>query len=122
VGLHAFEVDGVVCLASAYLEEVGEDYRYRYAVLCGGDAAKRALRVAALDPGDSDNPGPARRVAIATYADYDGFLYRLPMYLNDVNRRLESHLRQTEVADDRIRDARGGLRASRRKHETAKRR
>src|SRR5712691_10149129 len=48
VGIHAFDVDGQTCLASAY-EEVGDQYRYRYAVLCGGEAAKRALRTAQLD-------------------------------------------------------------------------
>src|SRR5437870_13742727 len=74
VGLHAFDVDGTTCLAAAYLERVGDDYRYRYAVLCGGEAAKRELRSAALDPGDSDEPGPNRRVALATYDDYDDFL------------------------------------------------
>ncbi len=51
IGVHAFPVDGVPCLAAAYLEEEGEGYRYRYAVLCGGDAAKRAPKTADLDPG-----------------------------------------------------------------------
>jgi hypothetical protein len=50
VGLHAFPVDGVRCLAAAYLEEEGDGYRYRYAVLCSGEAAKRALKTANLDP------------------------------------------------------------------------
>jgi hypothetical protein len=58
VGLHAFDVDGAVCLAAAYLEPTGDDYRYRYAVLCGGEAAKRALRSAVLDRGDSDEQWP----------------------------------------------------------------
>jgi hypothetical protein len=57
VGLHAFDVDGAVCLAAAYLEPEGDDYRHRYAVLCGGEAAKRALRTAVLDPSDCDEPG-----------------------------------------------------------------
>ena len=43
VGLHAFDVDGLVCLAAAYLEPDDDDFRYRYAVLCGGEGAKRAL-------------------------------------------------------------------------------
>lgn len=86
VGLHAFEVDGTTCLAAAYLEDVGDDYRYRYAVLCGGDAARRALRSAPLDPGDSDDPGPRRRIAMATYPEYEDFLDRLPKYLGDVER------------------------------------
>jgi hypothetical protein len=30
VGLHAFDADGAVCLAAAYLETEGNDYRYRY--------------------------------------------------------------------------------------------
>ncbi len=34
VGLHAFLVEGATCLAAAYLEKEGDDYRYRYAVLC----------------------------------------------------------------------------------------
>ena len=64
-----------MCLAAAYLEPEGDGYRYRYAVLCGGEAAKRALRIAVLDSGGSDEPGPGRRIALATYAD---FVYRLP--------------------------------------------
>lgn len=75
VGLHAFEVDGEVCLAASYLEEAGGEYRYRYAVLCGGEHARRALRHAALEPSASDEPGPGRRVEIATYEDYDDFLW-----------------------------------------------
>lgn len=93
VGLHAFDVDGITCLASAYLEEAGDDYLYRYAVLCGGEAARRAVTVARLDAGDSDEPGPGRRAAIATYSDFDDFLYRLPKYLGDVNRRLDARRR-----------------------------
>lgn len=66
-----------------------------YAVLFGGATAKRALRLAPLDPTDSDEPGEYRRVALATYAEYDDFLYRLPKYLRDVNRRIEARLDQT---------------------------
>ena len=55
VGLHAFDADGAVCLAAAYLEPEGDNFRYRYAVLCGGEAAKRALRAAVLDPSDCDD-------------------------------------------------------------------
>ena len=36
VGLHAFDVDGGVCLAAAYLEPEGDGYRYRYAVPAAG--------------------------------------------------------------------------------------
>jgi len=50
IGLHAFPVDGALCLAAGYLEEERGDYRYRYAVLCGGEAAKRALNTADLNP------------------------------------------------------------------------
>jgi hypothetical protein len=32
--------------------EAGGEHRYRYAVVCGGEAGKRALRDASLDPGD----------------------------------------------------------------------
>ncbi len=78
VGLHAFDVGGTTCLAASYLEGDDDGYRYRYAVLCGGEAARRALRDAALDPSDSDRPGPTRRVALATYPQYDDFQYRLP--------------------------------------------
>jgi hypothetical protein len=114
VGLHAFDVDGTTCLAAAYLESMGDDHRYRYAVLCGGEAAKRALRSAALDPGDSDDPGPGRRVAPATYADYDDFLYRLPKYLDDINRRQQAHLAQVDQAEEPIRKGRSQLSAARR--------
>jgi hypothetical protein len=115
VGLHAFEVDGEVCLAASYLEEVNGEYRYRYAVLFGGEPARRALRNAALEPSTSDEPGPRRRVALATYADYDDFLCRLPRYLGDVNRRLEERLRKSNDADVRILDARRQITATRRR-------
>ena len=59
IGLHAFDVAGAVCLAAAYLEAEGDDFRYEYAVLCGGDAAKRALRNRAPRRGDPDEPGSA---------------------------------------------------------------
>ncbi|MEX0629617.1 MAG: hypothetical protein WEE67_04160 [Chloroflexota bacterium] len=116
VGLHAFDADGTTCLAAAYLEEVGDDYRYRYAVLCGGEAAKRALRSAALDPGDSDDPGPSRRVALATYSDYDNFLYRLPKYVSDVERGHQARLARLDRAEERIRDARRQLTTVRRRY------
>jgi len=64
----------------------GDDFRYRYAVLCGGETAKRALRDAALDPGDSDEPRSRRRIALAGYTEYDDFVYRLPKYIADVSR------------------------------------
>ena len=96
VGLHAFPVDDTLCLAAAYLEEEGDGYRYRYAVLCGGEQAKRALATASLDPGDSDEPG-SRRIALATYDDYVAFVYRLPKYLADVTRGLETRLLRAET-------------------------
>ncbi len=114
VGLHAFEVGGGVCLAAAYLEPEGDGYRYRYAVLCGGEAAKRALRTAVLDPGDSDEPGLGRRIALATSADYNDFVYRLPTFIADVTRRLEERIQQTEGAETQIRTARRRLSAARR--------
>lgn len=113
VGLHAFDVDGAVCLAAAYLEPDGDDFRYRYAVLCGGEAAKRALRTAALDPGDSDEPG-GRRIALATYADYDDFLHRLPKYIADVIGRMEERIALTDGADIQIQTARRQLSAAKR--------
>jgi hypothetical protein len=115
VGLHAFDVDGATCLAAAYLERMGDDYCYRYAVLCGGEAAKRAPRSAALDPGDSDDPGLGRQVALATYADYDDFLYRLPKYLDDVDRRDEAHVAQVVQAEEQIRKGRSRLSAASRR-------
>lgn len=102
VGLHAFAVEGLTCLAAAYLEEEGDHYRYRYAVLCGGEAAKRALKTADLDPGDSDEPG-SRRVALATYDDYVAFVERLPAYLGDAIRNLESRIREAESTKETAR-------------------
>ncbi len=99
IGIHAFNVDGRTCLASAYDEEVGNEYRYRYAVLCGGEAAKRALKTAQLDAGDSDEPGPHRRIALATYEDYEEFIERLPRYLNDVIRDLEAKVQHTKAIE-----------------------
>ena len=77
VGLHAFPVDHALCLAAAYLEEERDGFRYRYAVLCGGELAERALNTADLNPGDSDEPG-SRRIALASYDDYVAFVDRLP--------------------------------------------
>jgi hypothetical protein len=99
VGIHAFDVDGQTCLASAYEEEVGNESRYRYAVLCGGEAAKRALRTAQLDPGDSDEPGPHRRIALASYEDYEEFIERLPRYLNDVIRDLDAGVERSKAIE-----------------------
>ena len=82
--------------AAAHLEDEGDHYRYRYAVLYGGEAAVRALRTAALDPRDSDEPGPNRRVALAAYPEYEDFIYRLPTFLSDVARRLEEQLARAE--------------------------
>ena len=98
VGLHAFPVDGMTCLAAGYLEEERDGYRYRYAVLCGGEAAKRALNTAHLDPGDSDEPG-SRRIALADYDDYVAFVDRLPKYLEDVTRGLEARIREAEATE-----------------------
>lgn len=102
IGVHAFPVDGVNCLAAAYLDEERDGYRYHYAVLCGGEAAKRALRTADLDPGDSDEPG-SRRVALADYDDYVAFVERLPAYLEDVTRDLEARLREAESTEAKAR-------------------
>ena len=99
VGIHAFDVDGQTCLTSAYLEEVGDQYRYRYAVLCGGEAAKKALKTAQLNPSDSDEPGPNRRIALASYEDYEEFIERLPRYLNDVIRDLEARMERTKALE-----------------------
>ena len=98
IGLHAFAVEDVLCLAAAYLEEERDGYRYRYAVLCGGEAAKRALNTADLDPEDSDEPG-SRRIALAGYDDYVAFVDRLPKYLEDVTRGLEARIREAESTE-----------------------
>jgi hypothetical protein len=82
-----------------HLEEIGDQYRYRYAVLCGGDAAKQALKTAQLNPGDSDEPGPNRRIALASYEDYEEFIERLPRYLNDVIRGLEARIERTKALE-----------------------
>jgi hypothetical protein len=104
IGIHAFEAGGAMCLAAAYLDEEREGYRYRYAVLCGGETAKRALNTADLDPGDSDEPG-SRRIALAAYDDYVAFVDRLPKYLDDVTRDLEAQLRQAEATQVGARQA-----------------
>jgi hypothetical protein len=109
IGIHAFDVNGEVCLAAAYLEEVRGEYRYRYAVLCGGEAAKRALRTARLDPGDSDEPGTGRRIALATYSDHSDFIERLPGYIASVTREFEARVRQTDLAAGQIQDAKRQL-------------
>lgn len=106
VGVHAFAVGGKVCLAAAYLEDEEDGYRYRYAVLCGGEAARVALRTATLDPGDSDEPGPTRRVALASYHDFEDFLSRLPKYLGDLTRRLDERLGSVVAADAAIAEGR----------------
>lgn len=117
IGLHAFPVDGVTCLAAAYLEEERDAYRYRYAVLCGGEAAKRALNTAQLDAGDSDEPG-SRRIALATYDDYVAFVERLPAYLGDITRKLEGRLRQAESTDATARQLGRELSARARRHRS----
>jgi hypothetical protein len=63
-----------------------------------------------LDPADSDDPGH-RDVALATYQDCDDFLYRLPMYIRDVARMLESRMAQAEANETRLRDGRRAVRA-----------
>jgi hypothetical protein len=117
VGVHAFPADDVNCLAATYLEERRDDFRYRYAVLCGGEAAKRALNTASLNPGDSDEPG-SRRIAFATYAEYVDFVERLPAYLTDVTRDLEARIREAETTEATARQVgrqlSAGARASRR--------
>lgn len=112
VGIHAFEAGGTLSLCAAYLEHVGDEYKYRYAVLCGGDVAVRALRTAPLDPGDSDEPGPHRRIALATYGECEQFLERLPKFIADGRRVLERRLEHTDEADAQLRDGQRALRAA----------
>ena len=52
-------------------------------------------------------------VSIATYSDYDDFLYRLPLYVADIDRRMVARLRQAEEADGRVGEGRRRLAASR---------
>jgi hypothetical protein len=116
VGIHAFAVDGSNCLAASYLEEEGDGYRHRYAVLCGGEAARRALRLADLDPGDSDRPGPERRVLLATFCEYEDFVARLPIYLADIGRdweRREGRMNALEATLQESRRQMSTLRAHR---------
>ena len=119
VSLHAFAVDGQPCLAVGYLEEERDEYVYQYAVLFGGEPARRALREAPLDPGASDEPGPHRRIRIATYDDALAFLDRLPTFLADLARDLEARVVRADAANanataERRRMTRGGPSAARR--------
>lgn len=106
VSIHAFGVGGSNCLAASYLKEEGDSFRYRFAVLCGGEAARRALRMADLDPGDSDQPGPERRVFLATYCEYEDFVERLPVYLADVSRDWERREGQIDTLETKLRESR----------------
>lgn len=112
VSIHAFEAEGRTCLASGYLEQRGDDFEYRYAVLCGGEPARRALKTAPLNPGDSDEPGPQRRVGLATYDEYEDFVERLPRYLKDVIRDLESELDHAKAIDVSNQTLGSGIRAA----------
>lgn len=110
VGLHAFEVDGKIHTALAYLEQHGEEYRYRYAVLSGGRAAREALRFAALDPSDSDPPGADRSIRLATYEDYQDFIDRLPKFLRDVTWQYETRVERIDRERAKIRAGQLGIR------------
>jgi hypothetical protein len=46
----------------------------------------------ALDPGDSDEAGPSRRISMSTYKDYDDFTLRFPTYIADITRELEGRI------------------------------
>lgn len=92
IGIHAFVVAGGVCLCTAYLEQNRDEFEYRYAVLCGGEEAVRALRTAELDAAESDEPGPNRRIALASYSECKEFLERLPKYIADASEDLERRL------------------------------
>ncbi len=98
--------------AASYLEEARDGYRYRYAVLCGGEPARQALNTADLDPGDSDEPG-SRRIALASHDDYVAFVDRLPKYLDDATRDLEAQLRQAEATDETVRKISAQVKARR---------
>ena len=115
VGLHAFDVEGAIRLAAAYLDEEGSDFRYRYAVLCGGEPAKRVLRTAALDPGDSDEPGTSRRIEMAGIDECEDFLYRLPLYLGDVTKSWETRSAELDQARARVGEGRRDIRRAERR-------
>ncbi len=119
VGIHAFDVDGIPCLAASYLEDVGGHYKHRYAVLCGGEAARRALHDAPLDPGDSDEPGPSRRVALAAFDDYVDFVDRLPLFLADLASLLQARVAQADVATQKATKTRAKARAGGRRRASS---
>ena len=79
------------------------------AILCGGEAARRALRTASLHPGDSDEAGNCRHIVLATYQDYDAFLQRLPAYLTDITRSLEGQLAHADATQANIKHERRRL-------------
>jgi hypothetical protein len=122
IGIHTFEVEGSLCLCAAYLEDVGKESRYRYAVLSGGEAAVRALRTARLHPGDSDEPGPRRRVALASYVECEEFLDRLPKFIADATRDLERRLDKSNRAEALLRDGQRALRAATKRSATSRER
>ena len=47
----------------------------------------------------SDEPGPRRRVALATFDEYEEFVERLPRYLNDVICDLEARVGRTQAIE-----------------------
>ncbi len=84
------------------------------------EAARRALRPASLDPGDSDEPGPARRIGMATFADNDDFIERLPTYLADITRDLERRIQQNEAVEVRVQQARQQMTTTKRRTRAAR--
>ena len=115
IGIHAFTVAELTCLAASYLEDEGDGYRYRYAVLCGGEAARHALRTADLDPSDSDAPGPERRVFLATFSEHQDFVERLPAYLADIARVWAQRERQIEALEAGLQESRASVTTLRRR-------
>lgn len=126
VGLHAFDVDGKRCLAASTLEEDNSipaeplnlppwhtRHVHEFAILVGGDAARRYLRSAPIPAALSSDPDGARRVRLATHGDFDAFLYRLARYIGDVARTFEDAWTEAGEAESRLRDGRIRLEALR---------
>jgi hypothetical protein len=105
VEVAAFEVEGKMCLAAGYLDDVGTKYRYRYGVLYGGEPALRALRKARSALADEDEYLLPPRFYVAGYPEYEDFIHRLPKYVGDLVRRYEDALKAADQSDATVQHA-----------------